>query len=49
MGKPDALSRQADHISGQGDNDSLTLLALQLFWIHMLAGARLGGDEHNIL
>jgi hypothetical protein len=26
MGKPDALSRQADHRSGQGDNDNLTLL-----------------------
>jgi hypothetical protein len=25
------------------------LLALELFWIHALAGARLEGKEHNIL
>jgi hypothetical protein len=49
MGKPDALSRQADHGSGQGDNDNLTLLAPELFRIHVLAGVRLEGDEHNIL
>jgi hypothetical protein len=49
MGKPDALSRQADHGSGQGDNDNLTLLAPELFRIHALAGVRLEGDERNIL
>jgi hypothetical protein len=49
MGKPDALSRQADHGYGQGDNDNLTLLAPELFRIHTLAGTRLEGDEHNIL
>jgi hypothetical protein len=49
MGKPDVLSRRADHRSGQGDNDNLTLLALELFRIHVLAGARLEGDEHDIL
>jgi hypothetical protein len=49
MGKPDALSRRADHGSGQGDNDNLTLLALELFWIHTLAGVRLEGNERNIL
>jgi hypothetical protein len=49
MGKPDALSRRADHGSGQGDNDNLTLLAPELFRIHTLAGARLKGNEHNIL
>jgi hypothetical protein len=49
MGKPDALSRRADHGSGQGDNENLTLLAPELFRIHVLAGARLEGDEHNIL
>jgi hypothetical protein len=41
MGKPDALSRWADHGSGKEDNDNLTLLAPELFWIHMLAGASL--------
>jgi hypothetical protein len=49
IGKLDALSRQADHGSGQGDNDNLTLLAPELFWIHVLAGVRLKGDERNIL
>jgi hypothetical protein len=49
MGKPDALSRWANHGSGQGDNDNLTLLAPKLFWIHALAGARFQGDEWNIL
>jgi hypothetical protein len=45
MGKPDALSRWADHGSGQGDNDNLMLLAPELFWTHALAGARLEGEE----
>jgi hypothetical protein len=49
MGKPDALSRQADHRSRQGDNDNLTLLAPELFQTHALAGARLKGNECNIL
>jgi hypothetical protein len=49
MGKLDAHSRWADHGSGQGDNDNLTLLAPELFQIHTLAGARLEGDERNIL
>jgi hypothetical protein len=31
MGKPDTLSRQADHGSRRGDNDNLTLLAPELF------------------
>jgi hypothetical protein len=49
MGKPDALSRRADHGSGQGDNDNLTLLAPELLCIHVLAGVRLEGKECNIL
>jgi hypothetical protein len=49
MGKPNALSRWADHGSGQGDNDNLMLLAPELFWIHALAGARFQGNEQNIL
>jgi hypothetical protein len=49
MGKPDALSRRADHGSGQGDNDNLTLLSPELFQIHALSGTRLEGDERNIL
>jgi hypothetical protein len=49
MGKPNTLSRQADHGSGQGDNDNLTLLAPELFRIHALAGTRPEGEERNIL
>jgi hypothetical protein len=49
MGKPDALSRQADHGSGQSDNNNLTLLSPELFRIHALSGTRLEGDEQNIL
>jgi hypothetical protein len=49
MDKPDALSRRADHGSGQGDNNNLTLLAQELFRIHVLTGVRLEGDERNIL
>jgi hypothetical protein len=49
MGKLDALSRWADHGSGQGDNNNLTLLAPELFRIHALVGIRLEGDERNIL
>jgi hypothetical protein len=49
MGKPDVLSRWADHRSGQGDNDNLMLLTMELFHVHALAGVRLKGNEHNIL
>jgi hypothetical protein len=49
MGNSDALSRLADHRSGQVDNDNLMLFTPDLFWIHALAGVRLEGDERNIL
>jgi hypothetical protein len=49
MGKPDALSRWADHGSGQGDNNNLMLLTPELFRIHALASVRLEGNERNIL
>jgi hypothetical protein len=49
MGKPDALSRQADHGSRQGDNNNLTLLTPELFRIHVLVGTGLKGEERNIL
>jgi hypothetical protein len=49
MGKPDALSRRADHRSGQGDNENLMLLTPELFRIHALAGVILESDECNIL
>jgi hypothetical protein len=49
MGKPDALSRRADHGSGQADNNNLMLLAPEIFRIHALTGTRLEGEERNIL
>jgi hypothetical protein len=49
MGKLDALSCRADHGSGQGDNDNLTLLLLTLFYIHVLSGTQLEGNECNTL
>jgi hypothetical protein len=49
MGKLDVLSRLADHGSGQKDNNNLTLLAPELFWIQALAATRLEGDEQNTL
>jgi hypothetical protein len=49
MGKPDALSRQADHGSRQEDNNNLMLLAPELFRIHALVGVRLKGDDCNLL
>jgi hypothetical protein len=49
MGTPNVLSRWADHGSRQRNNDNLMLLTPELFQIHMLAGIRLKGDEHNIL
>jgi hypothetical protein len=45
MGKPDVLSRQADHGSGQGDNNNLTLLSTELFQTHALSGTRLDSDD----
>jgi hypothetical protein len=49
MEKLDALLCRADHGSGQGNNDNLTLLMLTLFHIHVLSGTQLEGNEHNIL
>jgi hypothetical protein len=49
MGKPDALSRQADHNSGQNDNDNMTLLSPELFRIHALSAIALVGPERDIL
>ncbi|KAG5333090.1 hypothetical protein C0989_006287, partial [Termitomyces sp. Mn162] len=49
MGKPDALSRQADHGTGAGDNDNIVLLKPELFAIHALEGIVAQRDEANIL
>ncbi|KAG5718770.1 hypothetical protein E4T56_gene2724 [Termitomyces sp. T112] len=49
MGKPDALSRRADHGTEVGDNDNIVLLKPELFAIHALEGIVAQGDEANIL
>ena len=49
MGKPDALSRRADHGSGQSDNDNMTLLTPDLFHIHTLSAINIVGPEKKIL
>jgi hypothetical protein len=49
MGKPDALSRRADHGSGQNDNDNMTLLFHELFRVHALSVITLIGPECDIL
>ena len=49
MGKPDALSRRADHGSGQEDNNNITLLTPELFQIRALAGVDSSGEEQSIL
>jgi hypothetical protein len=49
MGKPDALSRRADHGSGQNDNDNMTLLSPELFCFHTLSVIAIVGPEREIL
>jgi transposase InsO family protein len=48
MGKPDALSRRADHGSGTNDNSNLTLLGPELFRVHALSGLGIAGEEKAI-
>jgi hypothetical protein len=49
MGKPDALSRRADHRTGSNDNSNLTLLSPELFRIHALSGLDIVGEEREVL
>jgi RNase H-like domain found in reverse transcriptase len=49
MGKPDALSRRADHGSGSGDNSDMTLLRPDLFVIRALEGVGLVRAEVDLL
>lgn len=49
MGKPDALSRRADHGTGSGDNDNMVLLKPELFAVRALEGIALEGEEREIL
>ena len=49
MGKPDALSRRADHGSGAEDNRDLTLLTPNFFAVHTLEGIEVEGEERDLL
>src|SRR5271155_790473 len=45
MGKPDALSRRADHGSGAKDNENIVLLTPDFFVVRALEGMELVGEE----
>ena len=50
MGKPNALSRCADHGEGvSSDNEDITLLLPDAFRIHALTGLMIMGKEASIL
>jgi len=49
MGKPDALSRRADHGNGASDNKNVVLLRLEFLAVHALEGVKLTGMEQKIL
>ncbi len=45
MGRPDALSRQADHPRGADDNADFTLLTLEVFELRATEAITLEGEE----
>ena len=49
MGKPDALSRRADHGTGSNDNSNLVLLPPKLFAVRAMEGLEFAGPELDIL
>jgi len=49
MGKPDALSRRADHGNGASDNENIVLLRPEFLVVHALEGVELTGIEQKIL
>jgi len=49
MGKPDALSRRADHGNGASDNENIVLLQLEFLAVRALEGVELAGVEQKIL
>ena len=48
MGKPDALSRRADHGTGSDNNSNITLLTPGLFTVRAMEGLEVIGEEQNI-
>jgi len=49
MGKPDALSRRANHGNGASDNENIVLLRPELLAVRALKGVELAGIEQKIL
>jgi len=49
MGKPDALSRRADHGNGASDNENIVLLRPEFLVVRALEGVELTGVEQKIL
>lgn len=49
MGKPNALSRRADHGTGAGDNSNIILLTPTVFAACALEGLKFAGPELDIL
>ena len=49
MGKPDTLSRRADHRNGALDNENIVLLQLEFLAVRALEGVELIGIEQKIL
>ena len=49
MGKPDALSRRADHRNRASDNENVVLLRPEFLAVHALEGVELMGVEQKIL
>jgi len=49
MGKPDALSRRADHGNGASDNENVVLLRPEFLAVRTLEGVELTGIEQKIL
>jgi hypothetical protein len=49
MGKPDALSRRANHSSGAEDNWDITLLTPNFFAVRALEGTEVEGEERELL
>jgi len=49
MGKPDALSRRADHKNRASDNENVVLLRPEFLAVHALEGVELTGVEQKIL
>jgi len=49
MGKPDALSRRANHGNRASENDNVVLLRPEFLAVHALEGVELTGMEQKIL